>query len=118
MQSIDVDLNRTPQVIRSLAVVQRSLLRQLRFGCVSACDRGTRGRSFVLHRYADVVGGRVQLVARWRHRFGTHRTRSGGRLTTAGHKFVSLAREENAKLIAKVVLKVYQTGVGINVFRT
>lgn len=34
----------------------------------------------------------------------------------ATDKLVSLAREKNAKFIAKIILEVYQTGIGIDAF--
>lgn len=34
----------------------------------------------------------------------------------ATDKLVSLAREKNAEFIAKIILEVYQTGIGIDAF--
>lgn len=34
----------------------------------------------------------------------------------ATDKLVTLAREKNAKFIAKIILEVYQTGIGIDAF--
>lgn len=80
----------------------------------------------MLHRNADILRGRIaiaMMLLRW-HRLGAGSAQSvhllgiGAIATAAGNELATLAGEQNAKLIAKVVFKVYQTGVGINVFGT
>lgn len=117
MQGIDVDHVRGAPTSAHIGL-----------GCVSTGRRSAVARSrradvvvargsFVQHRNADVVRGRVLVAGRYG--FGARqalRMVVAGVAAGAGYEFVSLAGEQNAKLIAEIVLKVNQTGVGVHVF--
>lgn len=114
VQCININLHRQTKSL--LLAVALLVLRQFRFGHVSgrgfidyACS------SFVHHRYGYISSWRVQVLVlrRIAQIIIGRRWRDG---TCAANNFLALSRENDTKFIAKVVLKVNESSIGINVF--